>query len=176
MKIVYQFEEDLMIKPAAPIVFGWLWAFQWGVLLVVFLAVWLVLKEILVVKLGLSILVLASALLFWLVPLSLQYKLTGKGIQIRRLSGKIFLPYQDFKVIVSKGCLDHRVMGTAIVGYNAGIFLWRGPEHQSVKAMSSRESGGVLLECEEATYFITPADPQAFLRKIEQIQKGMLIE
>lgn len=75
-----------------PIQLGWLWAFQWGVLLSVFLVIWLALTEILVIKLGLSDLVITSALLFWLVPLSLQYQLTEKGIQIRRLSGKIFIP------------------------------------------------------------------------------------
>lgn len=173
MQTAYQFTESLIVKPASPIKFGWLWAFQWGVLLILFLAIWLVLQEVLAIKLGLSTLVLVSALLFWLVPLSLQYKLTEKGIQIRRLSGKTFIPYQDFKASTSKGCLGHRVMGTSIVGYHAGIFLWKGPEHQSVKAVSSRENGGVLLECEEATYFITPADPKDFLEMIEQAQKDI---
>jgi len=114
--------------------------------------------------LGLGVLL---ALLFSLAPRRLTYTLTPDALVIGRLLGRTVLPYAGMRARRSAGRLGVRTFGTGLPGYLTGHFSF-GPDPASrVRAAASRGAGGVVVEAQGVAYFLTPADPAAFLRAIE---------
>lgn len=60
--------------------------------------------------------------------------------------------------------------GTGMSGYHTGNYQWRGEGPKHVQAVASRTTGGVLVEVRghSQMYFLTPADPDSFLRRLRE--------
>lgn len=106
------------------------------------------------------------ALLFLLAPRRLAYTLTPDTLVITRILGHTALPYAGMRARRSAGRLVLRTFGTGLPGYLTGHFTF-GPDTVSyVRAAASRSGGGVIVESGGVAYFLTPADPDGFLREL----------
>lgn len=115
--------------------------------------------------------VLLAAGLMWvftLAPRRLAYTLTPSELVIRRMLGETRLPISGIKARKSGRHLAGRLFGTGLPGYLTGTFAFGPDEHGSVQAAASRGDHGVILEVEGRAYFVTPADPDAFLHELRQ--------
>lgn len=108
----------------------------------------------------------ALALLFWVAPRRLGYMLSASELMIRRLSGETRLPLAAVSARRSTGRLGWRTFGTGLPGYLSGHFTFGPDVHRSVVAAASRPDGGVIVEQAGTAYFLTPADPDAFLAEL----------
>lgn len=105
-------------------------------------------------------------LVFNFAPRRLSYTLESDALVITRLTGRTVLPYAEIKARRSAGRLGVRTFGTGLPGYLTGHFTF-GPDTVSrVQAVASRGAEGVVVERGGAAYFLTPADPDAFLRSL----------
>lgn len=120
------------------------------------------------VKLFLVVLALGLAVLFLLAPRALKYEFMPDRLRIRKLVGSIDLPYATLSVRRSTGQLTVRTFGVGLPGYLTGYFLLSGDERGtgSVQACASTGTGGILLHTGKQAYFVTPADPDAFLAEL----------
>ncbi|WP_180970070.1 PH domain-containing protein [Deinococcus planocerae] len=103
---------------------------------------------------------------FWLAPRRLSYSLEKDALVVTRLTGRTALPYAEITARRSAGRLGVRLFGTGMPGYLTGLFSF-GPDAVSrVQAAASRTRGGVIVERGGTAFFLTPADPDAFLRAL----------
>lgn len=116
------------------------------------------------------LLVLAAILVAMLVaaPRRLRYEFTPEGLNIHRVVGAILLPYHTLSARHSAGHLSVRTFGVGLPGYLTGYFLLAGDPQGAgqVQVAASRGSEGVLLHTGKQAYFVTPADPEAFLAEL----------
>lgn len=106
------------------------------------------------------------ALLFFLAPRRLAYTLTPDALVVTRMLGRTALPYTGMRARRSAGRLGLRTFGTGLPGYLTGHFTF-GPDTVSrVHAAASRGGDGVIVESGGSAYFLTPADPDGFLREL----------
>lgn len=116
------------------------------------------------------LLLLAAVLaaLMIVAPRRLTYEFSPEGLNIRKLVGSITLPYPALSARRSDGKLSVRTFGVGLPGYLTGSFLLAGDSQGvgQVQAAASRGSGGLLLHTGKQAYFVTPADPDAFLTEL----------
>nr|WP_246580869.1 PH domain-containing protein [Deinococcus aestuarii] len=105
------------------------------------------------------------ALFIWL-PRRLGYALTDEGLEIRRASGTFVWPYRDLRASATPHALGVKQGGVNAPGYFSGAFAWPGEGPNTILALSSSPRGGVLVTSQGRRYFLTPADPDAFLREL----------
>ncbi|BDP42237.1 hypothetical protein DAETH_22060 [Deinococcus aetherius] len=106
------------------------------------------------------------AAVFWLAPRRLSYSLEEYALVVTRLTGRTVLPYTEITARRSAGRLGVRLFGTGMPGYLTGLFSF-GPDTVSrVQAAASRARGGVIVERGGTAFFLTPADPEAFLHSL----------
>lgn len=116
---------------------------------------------------GLMILMLVGlAFLFWFAPRRLNYLLSDDALIIQVLTGQTRLSYHNLTAWRTTGGLGLRLLGTGLFGYYTGKFTFHDDLPKTVLAASSNTTGGVLVQSENRTYFLTPADPDAFLREL----------
>lgn len=117
---------------------------------------------------GIVTLPLALALLavFLLAPRRLAYTLMPQGLTLTRMAGQDVLPYAGMRARCTEGGLGVRTLGTGLPGYLTGFFTFGPGQPSRVRAAASRARGGVLVESGGETYFLTPADPDAFLQAL----------
>ncbi|MEF2278032.1 PH domain-containing protein [Deinococcus sp. YIM 134068] len=116
------------------------------------------------------LLALAAGLAVWfqLAPRRLAYTLESNALIITRLTGRTVLPYTQITARRSAGRLGIRTFGTGLPGYLTGHFTF-GPDTVSrVQAAASRSAEGVVVERGGTAFFLTPADPDAFLRSLAE--------
>ncbi len=111
---------------------------------------------------------LVLAVFFLLAPRRLAYTLTPEALVIQRLLGRSALPYAGMRARRTAGRLGLRTFGTGLPGYLTGHFSFGPDSRTRVVAAASRGDGGVIVESGGAAYFLTPADPDGFLRLLEQ--------
>lgn len=105
-------------------------------------------------------------LVFQLAPRRLSYTLDENALVVTRLTGRTVLPYTEISARRSAGRLGVRLFGTGMPGYRTGLFSF-GPDAASrVQAAASRGADGVIVERGQTAFFLTPADPDAFLRAL----------
>jgi hypothetical protein len=107
------------------------------------------------------------AAVFGLAPRRLAYSPEPGALVVTRLLGRTTLPYAEITTARrSAGRLGVRLFGTGMPGYLTGLFSF-GPDAASrVQAAASRGDGGVVVERGNTAFFLTPADPDAFLRSL----------
>jgi len=105
--------------------------------------------------------------LFLLAPRRLAYTLTPQGLSITRLAGRDVLPYVGLRARRTRGGLGLRAFGTGLPGYLTGHFTLGPGDPTRVRAAASRAQDGVV-ESGGVPYFLTPADPGAFLRSLRE--------
>lgn len=109
---------------------------------------------------------LLTGVLLALAPRRLAYTLTAEGLVLQRLLGSTTLPYAGMRTRRSAGRLGLRTFGTALPGYLTGHFTFGPDALPRVQAAASRGTGGVIVEADRGAYFLTPADPDGFLREL----------
>lgn len=108
------------------------------------------------------------AVVFFLAPRRLAYALAPDALVVSRLTGRTALPYAGMRARRTAGRLGVRLLGTGLPGYLTGQFSF-GPDGPGrVRAAASRGTGGVIVESGGQPHFLTPADPDAFLRALER--------
>lgn len=112
---------------------------------------------------GLGLLLLG---LFHLAPRRLTYTLAPDALVIRRMLGRTALPYAGLRARRSAGRLGVRLFGTGLPGYLTGHFTFGPDPAPRVRAAASRGDAGVIVETGDASYFLTPADPDGFLQTL----------
>lgn len=113
-----------------------------------------------------SVFAVVLLLFFLLAPRRLAYTLTPEALVISRLTGRTALPYTGITARRSAGRLGVRLFGTGMPGYLTGLFSF-GPDAVSrVQAAASRTRDGVIVERGGTAFFLTPADPEAFLHSL----------
>lgn len=110
---------------------------------------------------------LALLIVFGLAPRRLAYSLTPDGLLLTRLMGRDLLPYAGMRARRTSGGLGLRTFGMGLPGYLTGYFTFGPGQPPRVRAVASRARGGVLVESGGVTYFLTPADPDAFLQALQ---------
>ncbi|WP_415785809.1 PH domain-containing protein [Deinococcus saxicola] len=115
--------------------------------------------------------------LFQGAPRRLAYTLTPDAVVIRRILNQPRLPYAGLSACRTSGVLGIRTFGTGMPGYLSGHFTLShdGQGVSRVLAAASAGQGGVLLHSGDAHYFLTPADPQAFLAELARRGTGVAI-
>lgn len=113
-----------------------------------------------------TLLAIGLAVLFIWLPQRLAYTLTEGGLEIRRASGTFVWPYRDLQASATSSHLGFKQGGVDVPGYYSGVFAWSGGNPKTVLALSSTTRNGVLVSYQGKLYFLTPADPQAFLREL----------
>ncbi|CAM3925765.1 PH domain-containing protein [Deinococcus frigens] len=113
-------------------------------------------------------LALVVFVVFWLAPRRLAYALTSDAVVIQRVLAQTRIPYPGLSARPTSGVLGVRTYGTGLPGYLTGHFTLAHDERGvgQVRAAASAARGGVLLHSGNADYFLTPADPQAFLTEL----------
>ena len=106
------------------------------------------------------------ALVFWLAPRRLSYTLTDGALLVGKLTGPLTLPYAGMTARRASRGLGARMGGTGLPGYHSGNHVYSTDGVQNVQAAASTPTGGVLLTSGDRTYYLTPADPDAFLREL----------
>lgn len=109
---------------------------------------------------------LLLVLVFELAPRRLSYCLEEDALVVTRLTGRTALPYAGITARRSAGRLGVRLFGTGMPGYLTGLFSFGPDAAPRVQAAASRGTDGVLIEHGDTTFFLTPADPGAFLRAL----------
>ncbi|GGL75030.1 hypothetical protein GCM10010840_11360 [Deinococcus aerolatus] len=117
-----------------------------------------------------AIIVLALVIFAWfqLAPRRLAYTLTSDAVVIQRMLNQTRLPYAGLSARRTAGVLGLRTFGTGLPGYLTGHFTLAhdGQGVSRVRAAASTGQGGVLLCSGDADYFLTPANPDAFLTEL----------
>ncbi|MBZ9751444.1 PH domain-containing protein [Deinococcus sp. HMF7604] len=119
----------------------------------------------------LSLLGLGLLLGFVLVPRRLSYTLTRTGLRVGRASGTFEWPYRDLRAQATGGALGLRVGGVGLPGYHSGNYAWKGDGPRQVQALSSGIHQHALVEVRGVPHFLTPADPEGFLRAL--VERGV---
>jgi hypothetical protein len=160
---------NLRVPPAAATASPLLRAVTWGVPVVLIAATFVPDKEATpATQAGLRILALVLLAWFQLAPRRLAYTLTPDAVVIQRILNQTRLPYAGLGARRTSGVLAFRTFGTGLPGYLTGHFTLAHDERGvgRVRAAASRGRGGVLLHSGDADYFLTPADPTAFLAEL----------
>ncbi|MFC6590879.1 PH domain-containing protein [Deinococcus lacus] len=111
----------------------------------------------------------AALLAFFVaLPRRLGYALTPEGLQVSHFSATEVWPYASLDVVSVGGELGLKQVGVGVPGYYTGTYGWKGPEAKTVQALASTPRGGVLLRRAGKLYYLTPADPAAFVRALEE--------
>lgn len=151
--------------PASPL----LRAVTWGVPAVLIVAALIPDEESTTPAQALTVL-LALAILAWfqLAPRRLAYALTPDAVVVQRILNQTRLPYAGLSARLTSGVLGVRTFGTGLPGYLTGHFTLAHDEDGvgRVLAAASKGRDGVLLRSGDADYFLTPADPNAFLAEL----------
>lgn len=113
-----------------------------------------------------TLLALALAALFVVMPRRLSYVLTDEGLQVTRMSGRTLWPYAELRAAPTSGGLGLKIFGSGVSGYYSGTYAWNGSETAQIQALASRREGGVIVQYRGQSYFLTPADPAAFLQAL----------
>lgn len=113
--------------------------------------------------------------LFQLAPRRLAYTLRPDAVVIQRVVAQTRLSYAGLSARPTSGLLGFRTFGTGLPGYLTGYFTLSNDEQgvEQVLAAASAGRGGVLLHSGDADYFLTPADPQAFLAELARRGAGV---
>lgn len=120
------------------------------------------------VNLFLVAVALLLAALFMVAPRALRYEVLPDHLRLRKLIGAIDLPYPSLTVRRSTGRLTLRTFGVGLPGYLTGYFVLSG-DHRgtgSIQACASTATQGLILHTGKQAYFVTPADPDGFLREL----------
>ena len=110
----------------------------------------------------------ALALLFWIAPRRLGYALGATDLMLYHLNGTTRLLLSAAVARRSTGRLGWRTFGIGLPGHFSGQFTFGPDAHRSVIAVASRPDHGVIVEHGQRAYFLTPADPDAFLAELQQ--------
>lgn len=117
-----------------------------------------------------TVLTLALVILAWfqLAPRRLAYTLTSDAVVIQRIIGQTRILYAGLSARRTSGVLGIRTFGTGLPGYLTGHFTLSRDERGvgRVLAAAARGRDGVLLHSDNTDYFLTPADPAAFLAEL----------
>lgn len=103
------------------------------------------------------------ALLFWVAPRRLAYTLSDSELRLQLLTTTTRIPLAGATARKSAGRLGIRTFGAGLPGYLSGHFTFGPDAVGHVMAAASRANGGVIVESGGRHYFLTPADPDAFL-------------
>lgn len=106
------------------------------------------------------------ALFFWLAPRRLAYTTGPEALTIQTLTGQTRLPYAGMNAWRTAGSLGLKMGGTGLPGYYTGNYLFHRDGLKNVLAAASNPQGGVIVQAGGRTYFLTPADPDAFLAEL----------
>lgn len=101
-----------------------------------------------------------------LMPRRLAYTLEPDTLIVSHLTGQTHLPYAGMTVWPTKGHLGLKMGGTGLPGYYTGNYLFHTDGLKNVLAASADTRGGVLVQANSRTYFLTPADREGFLREL----------
>lgn len=115
--------------------------------------------------LGVGLALWLSALA-WFAPRRLRYTLQDDALLIQTLFSVTRLPTRHISAWRTRGGLGLKVGGTGLAGYYTGYYTFNADEIKTVMAASSNTSNGVIVQAEGKAYFLTPADPDAFLEEL----------
>lgn len=113
--------------------------------------------------LGLAV---ALGAVFRLAPRCMSYRLTADALLVGKLMGPVRLPYTGLSARCASRGLGLRMGGTGLPGYYSGNDVYTTDGLNNVLAAASNTDGGVLVTSAGRTYFLTPGDPDAFLREL----------
>lgn len=103
---------------------------------------------------------------FWLAPRRLSYRLTEDALLVGKLTGPVRLPYTGLSARRASRGLGLKMGGTGLPGYYSGNYVYNADGLNNVLAAASNTGGGVLVTSVGRTFFLTPSDPDAFLREL----------
>ncbi len=124
------------------------------------------------VMVALALLIVA---LFQFAPRRLAYILTPDAVVIQRVVAQTRLSCAGLSARPTSAVLGFRTFGTGMPGYLTGHFTLShdGQDVGRVLAAASASRGGVLLHSGDGHYFLTPADPAAFLAELARRGAGV---
>lgn len=102
----------------------------------------------------------------FLLPHKLAYTLEPDALILSYTTGQTRLPYAGMSAWRTAGSLGLKMGGTGLPGYYTGNYLFHRDGLKNVLAAASNPQGGVIVQAGGRTYFLTPADPDAFLAEL----------
>ncbi|WP_216322526.1 PH domain-containing protein [Deinococcus aestuarii] len=118
---------------------------------------------------GLALVILVPLLVFFLRQPRLKYILTPQALLVRTAWRSLRFPRGATKVELTPEPLGLRLFGTAIPGYYTGTFSIKTAGGGRVQALATaaRPQQAVLLKLDGQTYYLTPRDPETFVRLLD---------
>ncbi|RJF71574.1 hypothetical protein D3875_08305 [Deinococcus cavernae] len=103
-----------------------------------------------------------------MLPRRLAYALEPDALVVSHMTGQTRLPLNGMTVWRTAGHLGLKMGGTGLPGYYTGNYLFHTDGLKNVLAASSATRGGVIVQANAKAYFLTPADPEAFVAELAQ--------